>query len=178
MRANRSAIIPGLFLIAIGVWLLAQNLGVSLPGLERLWPVFPLLGGLAFLIQYFGNGRRDDGLVFVGVAALLVGAFFFAFTLVPLRFDDGGLNRWWPVFILIGAAAFFAQWLANVRAWGRLVAAGLALVIGALALASTQQVFSTELVTQLLRLWPLLLILLGVITLARVLYRGKDNRTS
>jgi hypothetical protein len=173
MRSNRGAIVPGLFLIIFGLWLLARNLGLDLPGLDQLWPVFPLLGGLAFLVQYFAGGRKEDGLVFVGVAAALVGAFFFAFTLGPLEWRDMG--RWWPVFVLIGAAAFLAQWLTQPREWGLLVPAGLALLVGGVALGATLRVFSSQLVTQLVQLWPVLLILAGIITLARYFFRRRAS---
>jgi hypothetical protein len=139
-----------------------------------LWPVFPLIGGLAFLSQYFLNGRRDDGLVFVGVAAALVGAFFFAFTLGPLSFQED-MGRWWPVFVLIGAAAFFAQWLARPRDLGLLVPAGLAFLVGGIALGVTLGALSSDLAAQIARLWPVLLILAGLVTIARYLARGRGG---
>ena len=171
MKPNRGAIVPGLFLIAFGLWLLARNLGLPLPGLGQLWPAFPLLGGLAFLAQYFAGGRKEEGLVFVGVAATLVGAFFFAFTLGPLAWEEMG--RWWPVFVLIGAAAFLAQWLTQPREWGLLIPAGIALLVGSIALGATQRVFSSGVVAQLVNLWPVLLILAGIITLARYFLRSR-----
>ncbi len=169
MSQRRGAILPGLILILVGGWLLAQNLGVALPGLDQLWPAFPLIGGLAFILQFFLGERKDDGLIFVGVAAALVGAFFFAFTLGPLSFDEGDMAGWWPVFVLIGAAAFLAQWLVRPRQWGLLVPAGLALLVGLIALAATQRRFSPELLEQIVRLWPLTLIIGGLASLASYL---------
>ncbi len=173
---SRGALLTGVLMILIGGWLLAQNFGAALPGLEQLWPAFPLLGGLAFLVQYFANGRRDDGLVFVGVAAALVGGFFFAFTLGPLRFDEGDMRRWWPVFVLIGAAASLAQWLAQPREWGRLAFASLAALVGTVALAATLGYLDRGQLAQLARWWPVLLIVAGLMALASALAgRGRGR---
>src|SRR5688572_14435124 len=109
MSNRRSAFLPGLLLMLFGVWLLARNLGWEPPGLDVLWPAFPLIFGLTFILQYLFGGRQDSGLVFVGVAAALVGAFFFAFTLGRLSWSQ--MDRYWPVFVLIGGLAFLAQWL-------------------------------------------------------------------
>ena len=128
MSTRRGAIIPGLFLILLGGWFLAQNLGVPLPQIGQLWPAFPLVFGLAMVVRYFAEGRREDGLVFIGVAGALVGAFFFAFTLGPLEWAQ--MRDFWPVFVLIGSAAFFAQWLTQPRNFGLLVPAVLALGVG------------------------------------------------
>lgn len=170
---NRGAVVPGLFLIIFGLWLLARNANLPLPGIDELWPAFPLLGGLALVVQFFLNGRRDEGLVFLGVAAALTGAFFFAFTLGPLAWES--LSRWWPVFVLIAAAAFFAQWLARPREWGLLIPTGLALIVGGVALGATTRVISADLVDQLVKLWPVLLILAGIVILARSLFRNRAS---
>ena len=74
MQNRRGAFLPGLLLILLGAWLLATTLGVRLPDLSQLWPVVPLFFGLAALVQYFAEGRRSEGLVFIGVAAALLGA--------------------------------------------------------------------------------------------------------
>src|SRR5438128_1361053 len=111
MRNRRGAFLPGLVLVLLGGWLMATTLGVRLPGLGQLWPVLPLFFGLAALVQYLAEGRRSEGLVFTGVSAALLGGFFLAITLGPLEWSD--LGRLWPVFVLIGGAAFLAQWLAR-----------------------------------------------------------------
>jgi hypothetical protein len=170
MSSRRGAIIPGLLLILLGAWLLARNLGVQLPGLDVLWPAFPLVFGLAFLAQYFLRGRRDEGLVFVGTAGTLVGLFFFAFTLGRLSWGD--MDRYWPAFVLIGGAAFLAQWLVNPAQRGLLVPAGLALAVGLVALAFTLRLASQALAEQVARLWPLALILVGLGLLAGYFFRS------
>ena len=169
MSNRRPAIIPALFLILFGAWLLAQNMGVPLPNWDRGWPALPLFFGVAFLLQFFLGGRRESGLVFVGVAAALVGAFFFAFTLGPYQWNDMG--RYWPVFVLIGSAAFFAQWLAQPRERGLLVPAFLALAVGGVAMPMTLQTVNPALTELVVKFWPVALVLVGVGLLVSALPR-------
>ena len=164
MLQRRGALTPGLLLILFGAWLLAQNLGVPLPGLDMLWPALPLLFGLGLLLQFFLGGRKDEGLVFSGVAAALVGAFFFEFTLGRLRWGD--MDRYWPVFVLIGGLAFLAQWLVNPAQRGLLIPAGLGLLVGLVAITFTLNLASPALIQQVTKLWPLALIVLGLSLLA------------
>jgi hypothetical protein len=174
MPNRRGALLPGLLLILLGAWLLATTLGVRLPDLSQLWPLVLLFFGLAALVQYFAEGRRSDGLVFTGVAAALLGAFFLAITLGPLEWSD--LARYWPVFVLIGGAAFLAQWLARPAGMGLLVPAGLAIVVGLAALALTRGLLDPALTAQAVRLWPVLLILLGLGLLIRYARGGRAKK--
>jgi hypothetical protein len=171
VRNRRGALIPGLLLIALGAWLLAGTLGVRLLGLEAIWPVFLVVFGLAFLFQFFADGRRGYGLVFTGVAATLVGAFFLSITLGPLHWDD--LVRWWPAFVVIGGVAFLAQWLARPAERGLLVPAALALLVGLAALALSLGLVRADVTEQVARLWPLLLIVVGLGLLANYVMSGR-----
>jgi hypothetical protein len=173
MQNRRGAFLPGLLLILVGAWLLASTLGVRLPDLGQLWPVIPLFFGLAALVQYFAEGRRSEGLVFTGVAATLLGGFFLAITLGPLEWGD--LDRYWPVFVVIGGTAFLAQWLARPGETGLLVPAGLALLVGLVALALTLGLLNPALSVQLLRFWPVVLIILGVGLIISYALRGRSK---
>jgi hypothetical protein len=169
MDQRRGAVIPGLLLIVLGGWLLAGALGVRLPGLEDVWPIFPLGFGLACLVQYLVEGRRNEGLVFTGVAGALVGAFFLSITLGSLTWGD--LGRYWPVFVLIGGVAFLAQWLAKPAERELLIPAGLALLVGLVALLFTLNLLGTAIAAQAARLWPVALILAGLGLLASYVAR-------
>ncbi len=161
---RRGSFIPGLILIVIGGWFLASNLGVRLPDLSALWPAFPLIGGLAAILDHFRGGRRDSGKIFVGVAAAGVGAFFFLFTLGRLEWAQMG--DYWPVFVLIGSAAFFAQWLADPARRGLLVPAAIALAVGLIFLPETRRFLNPAVTEQLIQFWPLALIVIGLLILA------------
>ena len=165
---RRGAVIPALVLILLGVYLLLAELNVGLPGWDVIWPVIPFAGGLAFLGSFVFGQRRDPGQVFVGTAATLVGLVFFFVPLGPLSYRD--LGTWWPVFVLVGSVAFLAQWAAaGFRDWGALFLALVALVVGGAGLAVTLQLLGPQTVELLPRLWPALLILLGLMVFLRAL---------
>jgi hypothetical protein len=174
MNNRRGAIVPGLVLIALGLWFLADAVGVRLPGLGDLWPIFPLGFGVAMLVQFFVGGRRDEGLVFTGVLSTLTGALFFAITLGPL--DWGDLGRLWPVFPLNAGLAFLAQWLVRPSERGLLIPALLGLAVGGVALLFTLNLLG-ETVGQLIgNLWPVVLILAGVGLLANYVLSGRRKQ--
>lgn len=165
---HRGRIVLALFLIALGTYLLLERLGIGIPGWDAMWPVFPLAGGLTLLGGYLFGKRRDPGRVFLGTALTLVGAAFFFITLGPLDYSD--LDTWWPVFVLIGGIAFIAQWLATgLRDWGALFLGLVTLAVGGAGLATTLQLFGPETRELLPDLWPVLLILLGLMLLLRAL---------
>jgi hypothetical protein len=74
------------------------------------------------------------------------------------------------VFVLIGSVAFLALWVATrFRDWGAFFMALVALVVGAAGLAITLQLLGPQTRELLPQLWPVLLILLGLMTLLRAL---------
>ncbi|MFQ5610999.1 MAG: hypothetical protein ACE5H9_02590 [Anaerolineae bacterium] len=170
MRERRRAILPGVFLILLGLWLLLNNLNLNLPTVGQLWPAFIILGGLIALGSYVGGQPRDPGQVFAGVAALGVGAFFFLFTLnVPLPLGQIGRVTWadmgalWPAFVIIGGIAFVAQYLASkLRDGGALFVGLAALAIGLIAFGFTLGFVGPDLGQLLANFWPVLLILVGL----------------
>ena len=166
---RRGQIILALFFVLLGVYLLLDQLGLGIPGWDAIWPVFPFAGGLAFLGSYVFGPRRDPGQVFVGTAATLVGLVFFFITLGPLEYSD--LSTWWPVFVLIGSVAFLGLWAASgFHDWGALFLAMVALAVGAVGLAITLRLFGPQTAELLPRLWPAVLILLGVMVFLRAVF--------
>lgn len=156
-KQQQTALWTGLGFIGLGIaFLLAQ-----LIGWDRIWPLFPLLGGLAFLAGYVASGFRESGFVFVGVLATLVGLFFFGFSF--------GIWEWaqmadlWPVFPLIAGLAFVALFVAERgRDAGTLGVGCAAVIVGVVGLAVTFGYVGAN----VWRLWPLLLVLAGIIGLA------------
>ncbi|HLF03446.1 MAG TPA: DUF5668 domain-containing protein [Anaerolineales bacterium] len=167
MGRNRGSIIGGIVLIVIGGWLLAERFGVNLPGVGDLWPALLIIGGVAALIDYSRDRNADK--VFFGVAGPLLGGFFFLFTLDRLAWSEMG--TWWPVFVLISAVASVAQWIVVPARRGLLVQAAIALFVGLFFLAANLNLFSRALTNQILQLWPLALIVLGLVIIARTVRR-------
>lgn len=171
-------------LIAVGLFFLLRELGVfgdrSL-SFEELWPGILVLAGAAFLIQFFLGGTRDPGFVFVGTAAFLLGLFFFLFTLnVELPFSTNeliGPITWnemeylWPAFPIIGGIAFVAMSIFSRESdvfWVGIVA----ILVGIVAFAFTLGIADGA--DELVKYWPLLLILLGGGMLLRQLFSGRQ----
>jgi hypothetical protein len=175
---RRGSIIPALILILLGLWFLAGNLGVHLPGMDAMWPIFPLGGGLLFLGGYL-FGRRDPGLIFVGLAATLVGAFFFLFTLrvpLPVAGMQGGvrwsdMGRLWPAFVVIGGASFIALFLAEgQRDWAVFSMGAVAVIAGCVAFLFTLGWLAGDLGRLLVKYWPLLLVIAGLAALLQAVF--------
>jgi hypothetical protein len=170
---NKGTFLLASLLILLGAYMLLQELGIGIPNWDVIWPAFPLAGGLVLLAGHVLGWHRDPGRVFLGTAATLVGIAFFFITLGPLDYDD--LRIWWPVFVLIGSAAFLAQWMAGrFRDWSALFLGMVALVIGSAGLAATLQLLGPETSRILPQLWPALLILMGVMLLLRGVLRRRS----
>jgi hypothetical protein len=158
----------GGILILVGIWFLLDGIGLEIPRMDAIWPIFPILGGLAFIIGYLtGAGDMDEGAMIPGIGGLLVGIFFFFITLGPLTWGD--LSIWWPIFPLIGGIAFLATWLAGrMRDWGLLIPAFGGLGVGVVGLLVTTDAIEGAIVADW---WPVSLILVGIILLAANLRR-------
>jgi len=165
MKNRRGAIVPGIILILVGLVLLLQQLVPSFFGWDRLWPLFPTLGGVAFLTGWLFSRDREPGLLFVGTGATLVGLFFFPFTFGLFRWAD--MSRMWPAFPIIGGLAFLALFAGGrFRDWGAAGVGCVAMLVGIIAFGFTLFRFPRTLSVALLKLWPLGLIFIGLIALA------------
>ena len=172
MKSYR-ALIPGLVLILIGGWFLAQNLGLPLPDIWNLWPAFIVLGGVSSLTSYFSQGRTNSSHLFNATLAILLGVFFFMFSLGIWQWEM--MAQFWPLLLIIVGAAFFAQWLVEIRVTRRLF---LALVVGGIGiffLPSTMGWLAPELSAQIQRLWPVALIVAGIVVLFGGVFKQNQN---
>jgi hypothetical protein len=137
-----------------------------MPDLDRVWPAFPLAGGVTALWTYFAGKQKDHGLVFLGTAFSLMGVFLF---LITMGSDEPGydeLRTLWPAFIVIGGIGFLAYWLAKGRGeWDALFLSVVSMLFGGGCLAVNLGVLGPSTVSSLAGLWPILLILFGLILL-------------
>ena len=125
----------GASLLFLGAWFALRQVGAPLPGIDAMWPIFPTLVGAAFLLGFVLRPSAY-GLVLPGAITVLVGLFFFAFTLGPLHW--GQMEQLWPVFPLIVGLSFVAMWVASLlRYWGLLVPGFLGISTGVLGLSLT-----------------------------------------
>lgn len=134
--------------ILVGALLLLEQAGF-LPGVHRLWPVFPAFIGLGLVILFFERRRHDLLLLGIGAYLLASSVVFFVCNYTSWA----PLAQAWPVFIAIlgvisTLAAPFAHRTRNV-----LLSSGLFLIIVAAVFFLVFQVDA--------RLWPVSLVLLG-----------------
>lgn len=182
MRERSSSIVPAVVLIVLGLLFLLNNVGVFDDvelDFEKLWPGFVFLAGLAFWLQFFMDGARDPGLVLVGTAGVLLGLFFFLFTLnLELPFETENLSGpidWddsaylWPAYPLIGGIAFVLMSLFS-RKRDELGVGLVAMAVGIGAFPFT--LGQSEGLEDLVKFWPVALILLGVFSLLRYAFSG------
>ncbi|MDP6581603.1 MAG: hypothetical protein QF681_13190 [Vicinamibacterales bacterium] len=158
-----------MFLVTLGVWFLIRNLGFDLPGLGELWPIFPCLAGAAFLISSITSKNPD--LAFPGTAGILVGLFFFIFTVGPLEWWR--MEDYWPAFPLIAGSAFAATWVAGrFRESGLLVPAAVGLVVGVVGFSFTLGWLEGWVMPVIENGWPLVLVAIGLLMVLRAIVSG------
>jgi len=176
---RRGAIVPAFILILIGGFFLLINLGL-LPRMTitEMWPGIIVLVGLTFWIGFIFGHDHDAGLAFVGTILVLIGAFFFLFTLPNVSLPGYGVIHWgdqgklWPVYPLIVGVAFVVLWIAGrFRDNGVLIPAGILLIVGLAGLNFT--LGEVPGLTDIIRLWPVLLIVFGAAILLRSFSRPK-----
>jgi hypothetical protein len=171
--------IAGLSLLVVGGWLMAREMatpaaGSEVIGLDRLWPIIPFLLGLALTVQYLAEKRKRDGLIVLGVAAMLSASFLCLFTLQIGRLDWPDMVRFWPVFpIIIGAALVTLYVAGGMQDSTLLRPAYLIGGIGVFALPFTLGVLRGAIFDQAARLWPVLAIVLLLLVLFSVRTRGQ-----
>jgi hypothetical protein len=166
----KGVILLALILILVGTYSLLIQFEVAVPGLDQLWPIFPFVGGLFLLGNYLRGERREHSQVLWGTASMLSGLFFFLITLSDQ--DYSVLQIWWPVFVAIGGISFLSHWLAQgLRDWGSLFLAVVGLVFSGAALTINLR---PELAPGLIDLWPVGLILIGLMLLARGIFTTRQ----
>lgn len=154
----------GVGLIVLGLAVLAA----SLLGWAMLWPLFPVLAGLGLLVGYAVSGARDGGLALLGTLAILSGLFLFSFTLGAWAWEE--MATLWPVFLIIAGIAFLVAFLAERRSrdLGVLGLGCATLIAGVLGLGVTRGLLESDVV----KLWPLLLVLVGMFSPAGAILRA------
>jgi hypothetical protein len=127
--------------------------------------------GLAFLVTYFTGECRDPGMVWPGTFGVLIGSFFFLFTFGAL--DWNRMGDVWGVFPAIVGLSFLATWVAKGgREPGLLVPALIPLLVGTIGLGLELGLLDARMLDLL---WPLALVLLGALMIARSLRRTQAS---
>lgn len=157
--------IGGLIVVSMGLWFLLNNFGVNVPSLGAFWPIFPIVGGGAALWGYVNSQGRAPEALIPGVIAILIGSFFFLFTLGIVPWETMGVL--WPIFPLIVGIAFVMASLAGGPK--ELIVPGvIVMLVGGLGFAGVALGWEISMG----QLWPVFMILGGLGMLIPYLRRG------
>jgi len=158
---NNNKIIPGIVLIVVGLFLLANNLGLVILDISKLWPLFLLIPGLLFEFSYFVR-RRDVGVLVPGGILTVYGCLFF----VNILTNWNAMDRLWPFFIFGPAVGLFQLYLFGGREKGVLIASGILGAISMIMLSFTMYGFASNYIA------PVALILFGLM----IMFKGNKNK--
>ncbi len=147
MKKKSGELVWGFFLVVLGIVFLISNL--SHVGMEKMWPVFPLAIGLAFIAGYFYE-KKNYGLLMPGTILLVISALFFYCIIAGWW----RMETLWPVFILAPGFGFLAMYLGGEKEQGLLIPAAILTAIGAVFLFVR---------VGLGDYWPMFLVLAGVL---------------
>jgi hypothetical protein len=99
-REAYGVMIPATITGLVGLFFFLFTLGiVPWSAMGVLWPVFPLIVGIAFFVTWVFSGFREWGLLVPSAVTGAVGIIGLSFTLGGTLFGD--LTRFWPI-LLIG----------------------------------------------------------------------------
>ncbi len=112
----------GTIVTLVGFFFFLFTFNVTLPGVGRvdwsdmgsLWPAFPLIVGIAFVVLWAAGRFRDWGVLIPAGILLLVGFGGFAFTLgdVPV-FQN--IVQWWPLLLILFGIVVLVQAIRRPR---------------------------------------------------------------
>ncbi len=163
METRPTTWILSILLIVSGAILLLESYGL-VDGISRLWPVFPCILGIGFILL-FARKRSDVALPIIGTYLVCAGLLFFVLNFTTWHL----LADLWPLFVLFLGLSFLAPVL-----WGekRRIFAPLAFILILLG-GAFLLVFTID-----PRLWPATLILFGICLLIINRYdRGEYEST-
>ncbi len=170
MAKERQKQALGIILIVVGLlFLLVSNRLVL--GWDNVWPLFPLLGGIFFLKLY--SVRKEGEVLYVGTALLLIGVFFLLFTFRILDWAD--MESLWPTFPLIGGISFLAYASTRKHPTSPLIVGIAAILFALVSYLYTGDVISRRVAEPFVRLWPLILVITGILVFLRA--RGHKDET-
>ncbi len=113
-EGGAEALIPGFVLLLLGLFFLSITLGpLEWQDLRLLWPMFPLLVGVANLAAWLFDRGRVPGLLASAGVLLTVGGVGLAFTYGLFLAD--WLKRGWPVSLVLVGGALVARSLLGRR---------------------------------------------------------------
>ncbi|MEJ2722521.1 MAG: DUF5668 domain-containing protein [bacterium] len=158
----------GIFIGALGLLFLLVNNGLLWFGWEAVWPAFPFLIGV-FLLRIYAARRGADQL-FAGLLMTGLGVFLFLFS--TGIFPWGMMRTLWPMFFLITGVATLALSATGDRPQPALIAGLVIVITGVVGFLATTGRLGSRTIVPLVRLWPLVLVVAGLL----IYFRARGER--
>jgi len=89
-------LIPGTILVLMSVFFYAQTFS-GWANSDKLWPIYPLIVGIAFYVKYLGGFRKDRGILVPANILTAIGIVF-------LILNYYSFNLWPLILIIVGLA--------------------------------------------------------------------------
>jgi hypothetical protein len=160
MHHKKGSFVPGIVLIAIGLYFLLRQFIESFSVWEQIYPICILLISGFLLWDYWR--KKNPKILFWGIFFLCIGAFFVLrnYNFIPYLY----LDEYWPVFLIALGFSFIIRFIAEPQDWGVLIPGTILLFIGLKNMADAfHEVFwDWDWEFYLDDLWPVILIVIGL----------------
>ena len=173
MEKKKHSLIPGIFLIGLGLWMLADHV----PSIRLIWTdyFYYVLLFCSALLFAEAIRKKNSSPVFLAVITLIIGSFF------ALR-TNGIIFNWtqpvWPIFPFALGIAFFSLFLIRPQDWGVLIPGALFLFFSISAGAEAMFDKDLELTDLFSMYWPVVVIVIGIgVVVSGFLVKGQKKNS-
>lgn len=151
MTKRKSAIVPGIILILVGVYLFANRLDWPIPDFFEIYPFVFLLLAIASATRIQGWGRREGVLGTIFFLTLSVFFILRNYDFIPYIYHP------WPIWLIAAGLGCLAVFIVAPSNWGMLIPGSAFLLFGgAFILREFDIIYNVD------RYWPIILIAIGV----------------
>ncbi|MDQ7063130.1 MAG: DUF5668 domain-containing protein [candidate division KSB1 bacterium] len=166
--AARRSILPGLFLIFLGLYLLAQKLDwVDLDWIH-IYPVLLLFAGARSFMRYrqFSHSNSLFNTVFLAT----LGGFFLIrnYELIPFW----PIETAWPIFLIAAGFGFLAMYLRHSQNVFDFIFGGMLTALGLIIFFNNLNLIRAQF---LVDLWPIIFIIIGIMLIRNSLQQKKQK---
>lgn len=159
MIGERKRKITGVGLIVVGALFLFVTNHILI-GWEHVWPLFPIAAGV-LLLRSFGS-RGGSSRLSAGLVGVLLGVFLLLFSVGILEWAQ--MSVLWPTIPFVVGLALLAGQYAQAERGSVFLELGIVL-FGIVAFLFTTETIGPRVAEPVVRLWPVVLIVAGVVIL-------------